>query len=115
MRLLFDEDFNQRIVRGLLRRIPRLEYRSAHDDDLASKSDDEVLAVAAVENRLLVSHDVNTMTAAFRARTAAGATVPGLLLVPQQLPIGDAIAELELICRVTEPDDWAGRLEFLPL
>jgi len=55
MRLLFDEDFNQRIVRGLLRRIPSLDARSAHDDDLAGATDDEILAVAAAENRLLVS------------------------------------------------------------
>lgn len=115
MRLLFDEDFDQRIVRGLLRRIPSLEYRSAHDDDLASKTDDEILAVAAAENRLLVSHDVSTMTAAFNARVTAGAAVPGLLLVPQKLGVGDTIVDLELICRATEHDDWAGRLEFLPL
>src|SRR5258706_10083738 len=64
--------------------------------------------VAAAENWLLVSHDVNTMTAAFKARIGAGTPVPGLLLVPQTLSVGDAIAELELICRATEPFDWAG-------
>ena len=115
MRLLFDEDFNQRIVRGLLRRIPHLDARSAHDPDLRGQHDDQVLATAATEGRLLVSHDVKTMTASFNARLVQEAAVPGLLLVPQRLPIGIVIADLELICVGSDAEDWIGLIEFLPI
>jgi hypothetical protein len=115
MRFLFDEDFNARIVRGLLRRLPDLDFRSAHDPDLIGKPDDAILAAAALEGRLLVSHDVTTMTAAFNARLAAGAEAPGLLLVPQLLPVGEVIAQLELICIASDQIDWVGLVEFLPL
>lgn len=115
MRFLFDEDVNQRIVRGLLRRIPSLDHRSAHDRDLAGQPDDQVLAVAAAEGRVVVSHDVATMTAAHKARFDRGEPVPGLLLVPQSLPIGRAVDELELICVASDQLDWEGVVEFLPL
>jgi len=71
--------------------------------------------VAAVERRLLVSHDVNTMSAAFSARLAEGGTSYGLLLVPQSLPVGVAIDDLELVVTVTANEDWIGTLEFLPI
>ena len=55
------------------------------------------------------------MTAAFKLRVAAGDAVPGLLLVPQRVPVGDVVAELELVCLASEVPDWAGRIDFLPL
>jgi hypothetical protein len=68
--------------------------RSAHAPDLAGKPDDVILAAAAEENRLLVSHDLRTMTAAFKLGVAAGDAVPGLLLVAQRAPVGEVVAEL---------------------
>ncbi|MBI3206969.1 MAG: DUF5615 family PIN-like protein [Myxococcales bacterium] len=115
MRFLFDEDVNQRIVRGLLRRIPSLDHRSAHDRDLEGQSDDHVLAAAAAEGRLLVSHDVATMTAAHKARLDRGDPVPGLLLIPQSLPVGRAVEDLELVSIASDQRDWDGIVEFLPL
>ena len=115
MRFLFDEDLNRRILRGLLRRIPDLDFRSAHDPDLLASSDNEILAIAAADRRLVVSHDVNTMTAAFQARLDQGKPVFALLLIPQRLAIGVAIADLELICMTTDETDWHHIMAFLPL
>ncbi len=115
LRLLFDEDLNNHVIRGLLRRLPTLDYETTHSLDLAGKSDDEVLLAAAAAERLVISHDVNTMSAAFTRLVEAGNQSYGLLLVPQSLPIGEAIADLELICAATENADWLDRLDFLPI
>jgi hypothetical protein len=115
LRLLFDEDLNLHIVRGLVRRLPGLDYATALSLGLRGQSDDAIVRAAADGRRLLVSHDVNTMTAAFRRVLSAGGTSCGLLLVPQDLPIGRAIDDLELICTATSIEDWLGTLEFLPL
>lgn len=72
MRLLFDEDFNLRIVRGLLRRVEDLDWRSANELELRGKTDEGILLIAAAEKRIVVSHDVNTMTATFQTLEAAG-------------------------------------------
>lgn len=114
-RLLFDEDMNHDIIRGLVRRLPDVDYRTALDLDLAGRPDEEVLKAAAIEERLLVSHDINTMSAIFKRLRDAGETSFGLLLVPQSLPIGQAIEELELVCQATENQDWIGVMGFLPI
>jgi len=43
LRLLFDENFNQRIVRGLQLELPNLEFEIAQKCGLEGKSDPEVL------------------------------------------------------------------------
>ena len=61
MLFLSDEDFNNRIVRGLLRRFPLLDLVRAQDVGLAGKHDTEVLEWAATEGRLVLTHDFATM------------------------------------------------------
>jgi hypothetical protein len=56
--------------------------------------DAEVLALAAAEHRVLVSHDVGTMPAHFRAFRDAGRNSCGVFLIPQSLDVGTAITPL---------------------
>lgn len=58
LRYLADENFNQRIVRGLLRRLPEIDIAIAQDVGLGGVPDSDVLAWAADENRVLLTHDV---------------------------------------------------------
>ncbi len=68
LRLAADEDFNGRIVRGLRRRDPKLDIRRVQDTDVFGASDEEVLEWAAAEDRVLLTHDVATMTASAHER-----------------------------------------------
>ena len=40
---------------------------------------------------------------------------PGLILVPQHMPIGEAIEELLLIWGASEAEEWRDRWQALPL
>ncbi len=53
LKFLADEDFNNRIVRGLLRRQPDLDIVRVQDVALRGASDAVVLAWAAQEDRIL--------------------------------------------------------------
>jgi hypothetical protein len=77
--------------------------------------DPEVLALAAEQQRVLVSHDVGTMPAHFRAFRNAGKQSAGVFLIPQTLDMGIAIDELLLIWIASEAAEWENRLEWLPL
>jgi predicted nuclease of predicted toxin-antitoxin system len=70
--LAFDENLNHDIWRGLLRRKPTLDVVCVQDAGLSSWDDPSVLAWAAQEGRVLVSHDVSTLTAYAHARVRAG-------------------------------------------
>ena len=74
----------------------------------------EVLAIAARENRILISHDRGTMPAHFLRFTATQSS-PGLILVLQEIDIGTAIEELLLIWAATTMEEWRDKIGFVPL
>ncbi len=112
---LFDEDFNGRIVRGLRRRAPTLDTLTVQEVGLGTAADPEVLEWAANENRLLVSHDHNTMRAYAEERLGARQPMSGLLLVAQDYPLGQVIEDLVLMGEASMAEEWQGLILFLPL
>ena len=59
---------------------------------------------------MLVSHDVSTMP----NHLVAGTTSPGVILIPQRLPIADAIDLLPLLCEAAEREDVQDHICLLP-
>jgi predicted nuclease of predicted toxin-antitoxin system len=57
LRLAADENFNGDIVRGLLRRNPKLDIVRVQDVGLSGADDPSVLQSAADRGRILVTHD----------------------------------------------------------
>jgi hypothetical protein len=109
-----DYDLKRAIISGVRRRQAAIDFRTADDADLRGVSDEEVLAIAALDGRVLVSHDRNTMPAHF-IEFIARRDSPGLILIEQRLPIGDAIDDLLLIWEASDAEEWANRLEFIPI
>jgi predicted nuclease of predicted toxin-antitoxin system len=77
VQLLVDENFNQRILRGLKRRLPALDCLLAQETEVFQKDDPQVLDWAAAHNRVIVTHDANTMTKHAYERLEAGQPLPG--------------------------------------
>jgi uncharacterized protein DUF5615 len=74
VRFLADADLNEAIVRGILRREPALDFLTAQAAGLRGMKDPEVLALAAEQERVLVSHDVGTMPGQFRTLRTPGSS-----------------------------------------
>ena len=115
IRLAFDENFNNDVLRGLLRRNPALDVVRVQDAGLRSADDPAVLAWAAADDRVMVSHDVCTLTAFAYARVKAGQPMPGLIEAGPDVPIATAIEDLLLIAECSEPGEWEGQVCYLPL
>ena len=115
LRLLTDEDFNGRIVRGLRRRMPELDLVRVQDTEVSGDEDPEVLEWAAAEGRILLTHDVATMTAFAYQRVREGKPLPGVVEVPQSMPIGQAIEDILLLAAASEPGEYEGQVVYLPL
>jgi hypothetical protein len=109
-----DADFNHRVVLGLRRRQPAIDFQDAHAGGVIGLSDSEVLARAAESGRILVSHDRKTMPAHFAHFLAARAS-PGLIVAPQYLDIGAIIEDLLLIWATSEAEEWRDKVVYLPL
>jgi Domain of unknown function (DUF5615) len=61
LRLLIDENFNQRILRGLRLRLPSLDCMVVQETDMQGLQDAPLLQEAAVLQRVLVTHDLKTV------------------------------------------------------
>lgn len=115
IRFLADHDLNEHIVAGVHRLDPSVEFQHVRDFGLQERPDDEVLEYAHREQWLVVSHDVNTMTAAASRRLENNLGLCGLLMVPQSEPVRNVIESLLLIWSATELEDWTDQVVFLPL
>jgi len=114
LRLATDENFDNRILRGLLRRRPDVDIVRVQDAGLTGKGDAEVLEWAAIENRVLLTHDVTTMKRFVDERLAAGLSMPGVFEVSQQTPIVQAIEDILLLIECSLAGEWEGQINFLP-
>jgi len=112
-RFLADNDFDERIRKGLLRREPSIEFRSAKDAGIVGRPDPEVLRISAESGLLLVSHDRKTMPAHFD-RFIERQMSSGLDLVRQKMEIRDAIEELLMIWVCSDASEWVNRRSFVP-
>jgi predicted nuclease of predicted toxin-antitoxin system len=81
LRFAADENFDGRIVRGVLRVLPDLDLVRVQDTPLAESDDHDVLEWAVKERRVVLTHDVSTMTAAAWARVRAGLPMSGVIEV----------------------------------
>ena len=115
LRLLFDQDFNHNILRGLFLRVPNLDAVTALQAGLEEAPDPELLDWAAQQRRIVVTHDVNTMPDHAYQHIQLGEPVAGVFVVPQETPIGQAIAELETLISCSFEGEWDNLIVFIPL
>jgi hypothetical protein len=115
IRFLTDEDFNGHIIRGLLRREPTLEVIRVQEVGLMGQGDDKLLAWAEKEGRVLLTHDVSTMTDHAYQRMREGHSVAGVVEVPQSLAIGQAIEDILLLARLATMEEMENQVQYLPL
>ena len=115
LRLLIDENFNQRILRGLQYRLPSVDFLLAEHAGLRQTKDTDVLAWAARENRTVVTHDRKTMVPHAERLVHEGQDMAGVILVPQQIAIGRAINDLEIVIGCSDQSELRDQIKHLPL
>lgn len=106
---------NHRILRGLWRSVPHLDYSLATAAGMNGVADPVLLDFAAKENRVLVSHDLRTIPKHAYERVRAGLPLPGVIVVPDELPVGNVIADLTLIVERATRAEMESVVLYLPL
>jgi hypothetical protein len=115
IRLAADENLNNDIIRGVLRRQPDLDIVRVQDVGLSSADDPVVLEWAAQEERVLLTHDVSTITKYTYERVRAGKPMPGVFEIGRTVPIGRAIEDVLLLAECSLDGEWEGQVRYLPL
>ncbi|MCA0453975.1 MAG: DUF5615 family PIN-like protein [Chloroflexi bacterium] len=115
IRFLLDENFNGKIVRGLRARKPEVDMIRVQDTEISGADDPTVLEWAAKEGRILLTHDLDTMTKYANDRIEQGLPLAGVIFVRDILPIAKVIDDLLTILGASEAGEWENRTDFLPL
>lgn len=110
-----DENFNNDILRGLVRRNPELDIIRIQDAGLSGADDRAVLEWAAQQSRVLLTHDVTTITHYAYDRIKSGLGMPGVFEVGYALPISQVINDILLIAECSLDGEWEGQIHYLPL
>ena len=114
-KLVSDENFNGDILRGLYRQRPNLDVVRVQDVGLNATPDPDILAWAAAEGRILLTHDRDTMPYFAHQRVRAGQAMPGVFLVSDLMPTGQAIDEILLAVDCLTPEECKDFVRFFPL
>lgn len=82
---------------------------------LSGFDDPAVLAWAASKNRILLTHDHATMPGFAYERVIAGIPIPGLFVVHDRLPVGQAIDERLLVAQYSTQEERINTVLYFPL
>jgi hypothetical protein len=115
LRWLADENFNNDILRALFRRKPEIDIVRAQDVGLIGSDDATLLAWAAEHDRILLTHDVSTITAFAYDRTAKAEAMPGVFEVSCNAWLRAAVEDILLLTECSTPGEWEGQVRYLPL
>jgi len=114
VRFQADANLNQIILWAVRRREPAVDFQTPMEAGLTGLNDPAVLAVAAREGRVLVTHDRKTMPRHF-FEFISTETSAGVLIIPQSLSVAAAVDDLLLIWYATEAEEWINQIRSLPL
>lgn len=115
MKFLADENFDNSIVRGLLRRQPNIDIIRVQDVGLSGEDDPIILEWAAQEGRILLTHDVATITRYAYERIAESHPMPGVIEVTSDAPIGRVIEDILVLLACSLEGELEGQIQYLPL
>jgi predicted nuclease of predicted toxin-antitoxin system len=115
LRLLADNDFNERVIAGCLAREPRVDIVRVRDIGMGDAADPDILARAAVDGRVVLTHDLQTMVGHAADRVNRGLRMTGVLAVHQNAPIGLQVEHVLIAVICSPPDEMMGMVQFLPL
>lgn len=70
---------------------------------------------AAQQGRVLLTHDVSTITRFAYERVREGKPMPGVFELRRGIPIGRAIEDIILLVECSLEGEWEGQVRYLPL
>jgi hypothetical protein len=69
----------------------------------------------AIENRILITHDVQTMPGFVFDRLRNSQPVLGVIVIHKQTDIGQAINDLELLITASDENEFENQVRYIPL
>lgn len=115
MQFAADENFNGKVLDGLRLRLPGLDIVRVQDTEMYGASDPDVLEWAAEQERILLTHDVQTLVNDAYDRVREGLPMPGVIRVSTTHPIGAILDDLEAMIGAGTDADFENQVKHVPI
>ena len=115
IRFLADENFYNHIVRGLRQRNNELDIVRIQNIGLSGVEDTTVLDYAFKENRILLTHNAETIPRFAYERDKAGQKIPAIFIIKQDTLISQVMEDILLAYECSKFDEWEGKIFYLPI
>ena len=112
MRLLTDEHFPSEIAQAVRREMPGFDIQSIHETNLAGLLDQPLLAALDLQQRTLLTRDVNSIPDFLKERLREGKTHGGVIYVSssfRQNELRAVIRALVAFLKEHRNEDWTCR------
>lgn len=113
VRLYFDHNVRGAVAAGL--RLRGIDVLTAYEDGTHEIEDPDLLDRATDLGRVLFTHDDDLITEAVRRQRAAERFAGVIYAHQKRMTIGETVDQLEIVAKATEPEEFGGRVLYLPL
>ena len=111
--LYTDVNVRSEITRQLIQR--DVDLLTSEQDGTREFSDSALLDRSTLLGRVLFTRDADLLAEAVM-RQRSGMSFAGVIYAHQiHVAIGQCVADLELIAKIGDPEEWVNRVEYLPL
>ncbi|MCF2147054.1 DUF5615 family PIN-like protein [Desmonostoc muscorum LEGE 12446] len=114
LKLPADQNFDNTVVRGIFRRNSEIDIVRVQDVRLSGKDDPTIQEWAAQEERILLTHDVSTITRYAYDRVRQGQKMPGVIEVSPDAPVGRVIEDILVLVECSQEGELEGQVQYLP-
>ncbi len=112
MKLLTDEHFPVEIAQAVRREMPNADLQSIHETNLAGLLDPPLLAALDLQQRVLLTRDVNSIPDFVKERLREGKTHGGVIYVSNRFRQNDSRALIRALITFLKAhggEDWRCR------
>jgi predicted nuclease of predicted toxin-antitoxin system len=113
VKFAINENVDLDIIAGVRLRNPEIDMFDVRDVGLGNTDDRDILTWCANEGRILVTHDVNTLTDYAYERIRAGESMPGLVIL-KNAPIVQLIEGVLILAEASLPGELDNHVTYLP-
>ena len=110
-----DENLKGIIIRSIQRADASIDIVRVQDVGLRTVDDPAILEWAAQENRIVITHDFETMPGFAFERVEQGDKMPGVIAIKQSSDIGRIIEDMLTLIGAGNSDDVENQVIYMPL
>ena len=115
IRFLADENLSGTLQAALKHRLLNIDIVRVQDTSIYGAADEEVLEYSAATQRILLTHDKNTLIPLAYERIAAGLSMPGVIYIDKPFDFDLVIRDFEFILAVDEPEYFDNKVLWSPV